>query len=304
MVERPDIDEFAVDVNGGKLAVFGIGAASQAAPVVIAVHGITANSRAWLPTARALDGRATVIAPDIRGRGESNELPGPYGLASHAADLLAILDQLELERVVLVGHSLGAYIVSHFGVEHPQRVEALVLVDGGLTIPGSEGADPQEFVDAFLGPAIARLTLRFPTREAYLHWWRQHPAIAGSDIAEQDLVAYVEHDTVGEEPELRSSVAEPAVRGDAGELAAFGVAARRLSVPARLLCAPRGLLDDPRPMQPIERARAWARDAPGQRHATLVEDVNHYTITLGARGAAAVADAIAASIPAGLSGRH
>lgn len=296
VTNSPEIDEFAVDVQGGPLAVCRFGGAPADAPIVIAVHGITANSRAWLPVARALSGRATLITFDLRGRGASNGLPGPFGLAAHGVDLLALLDRLELEAPLLVGHSLGGYIVAQFAVDNPERAGALVLVDGGLPIPGSEGADPQEFVDAFLGPAIARLRLRFPTRDAYLQWWHQHPAIAAGDIAEEDLAAYVDHDTAGSEPELRSSVSEEAVRGDAGDLAAFGVAAYQLPVPARHLCAPLGLQNNPQPMQPLADVQAWAAEAPDRRAGRLVEDVNHYTITLGARGSAAVAETIIASL--------
>jgi pimeloyl-ACP methyl ester carboxylesterase len=290
------IDTLGIEVSGGELAAFRFGPGPSSAPSVLAVHGITANSRAWLPTARALDGIATLIAPDLRGRGASNSLPAPYGIAEHVADMRAVLEQLGQERAVVVGHSLGAYIAARLAVEHPDRVRALVLVDGGLTIPGSEGVEPQAFADAFLGPALARLRLRFANREAYHDWWRKHPAFAAGDITDEDLAAYADHDLVGTEPELRSSVAEPAVRADAGGLAEMGVSAHRLQVPANLLCAPRGLLDDPNPMQPFPLVQAWAAERPDQRQASPVADVNHYTITLGPRGATAVAAAIAACL--------
>lgn len=296
MTGQIEFDELGVEVAGGKLATFRLGPGAPDAPPVIAVHGITANSRAWAPTAHALGDRATLIAHDLRGRADSNALPGPYGVAAHATDILGVLDHLGLERAVLVGHSLGAYIVARFAADHPDRVWSVVLVDGGLTIPGSEGVDPQKFADAFLGPAIARLRLTFPSRQAYYDWWRQHPAFADGDVADEDLAAYADHDLVGTEPELRSSVAEPAVRADAGELAELGKPAHRLTVEARLLCAPRGLLDDPNPMQPFPLVQAWAAEDPQRRQAMLVSGVNHYTITLGAAGAAAVADAVAASL--------
>ena len=296
MPERVAIEEFAVEVSGGRLAACALGSRAAGAPLVLAVHGITANSRAWLPVTRALDGRASVIAVDLRGRGESNSLPPPYGTAAHVSDLLAVLDHLALERAVIVGHSLGAYIVARLAAAHPERVQAVLLIDGGLTIPGIEGIDPQEFATAFLGPAIARLKLSFPTPEAYHDWWRKHPAFAGSDVADEDLVAYANHDLVGVEPELRSACSEEAIRADAGELAELGRPARALTVRSKLLCAPRGLLGDPNPMQPLELVQEWAADDPGRREAVLVEDVNHYTITLGAAGAAAVAEAIADAV--------
>jgi pimeloyl-ACP methyl ester carboxylesterase len=293
MPETIDIEELSVDVDGGRLAAFRLGAARSSAPPVIAVHGITANSRAWLPVARELDGKAQVIALDLRGRGASRELPPPYGMAAHAADVLALLDRLEAEQVLLLGHSLGAYIVARFACEHPQRVHTAVLVDGGLTIPGADAVDPQAFADSFLGPALARLKLTFPSAAAYHGWWRRHPAFADCDVADDDLFAYAAHDLIGQEPEMRPAVAERAVRGDAAELAEMGQAAHRLEVPAKLLCAPRGLLDDPNPMQPPELAQSWAAEDPARRAVTVVPDVNHYTITLGAAGARAVAAMVA-----------
>ena len=137
---------------------------------------------------------------------------------AHVNDLLSVLDSLGLERAMLAGHSLGAYIVAQLAVEHPERVGSLVLIDGGLPIPGSEGADPQQFAEAFLGPALARLQMRFPSRDAYVKWWEEHPAIAAGDIDAGDLRAYAEHDLTGEAPEFRSTVKEAAVRADAGEL--------------------------------------------------------------------------------------
>jgi pimeloyl-ACP methyl ester carboxylesterase len=279
-----------VPVDGGTLGVFRLGGGGG--PDVVCVHGITSTSRAWLAVARELDGRASLQAVDLRGRGASGGLPGPYGMATHTADLLAVLDALAVERAAIAGHSLGAYVVARFAVEHPERVRAVVLIDGGLAIPGTEGVDPQAFADAFLGPALARLRLRFESVEEYGEWWRRHPALvaglADGTIDDGDLVAYAAHDLVGD----RSSVNEEAVRADVYGLV-DKIYASDLAVPATMLCAPRGLLDDPHPMQPFAAAQAWVAEDPGRRDATLVPNVNHYTITLGRPGARIVAGAIA-----------
>jgi lipase len=295
VTDDPPIAPLSVSVDGGQLAAFRFGPGGPGDAQVIAVHGITSSSRAWLAVARALAGRATLVAPDLRGRGASHTLPPPYGTAAYVADLVALLDQLELARAVLVGHSLGAYIVSRLAVKHPDRVSALVLVDGGLPIPGAEGVDPQQFADALLGPALARLRLRFASVEAYRDWWRAHPAIAAGDVAEADLIAYADYDLIGEAPALRSAVLETAVRADVTELGEAGQWAPRLAVPATLLCAPRGMIDDLNPMQPMAQADRWAAERP-ERRARMIDDVNHYTITLGAAGAAAVAETIASTV--------
>jgi pimeloyl-ACP methyl ester carboxylesterase len=292
MSASPASGGLEVPVSGGTLAAFALAGSASKAPAVLAIHGITANSQAWLAVSRELRSQANLIAVDLRGRGASRALPAPYGLAAHAADMLAVLDALELEQAVVVGHSLGAYIAAALAVEHPERVRALVLVDGGLKIPGTEGVDPQRFLDAFLGPALARLKLTFATRAEYHDWWRAHPALTAGDVASTDLDAYADHDLIGSEPQLRSGVAEAAVRADAADLFTTTEAARRLTVPATLLCAPRGLADEPNPMQPPELVRAWAAVAPHEREMVAVADVNHYTIVMGRRGAEAVAQAV------------
>ena len=294
------IADNGVQVAGGELNVARL-SVGDGPPVVIAVHGITSSSRAWLAVARALDGRAALLAVDLRGRGESRGLPGPYGLTTHVEDLLATLDAAGLERTVLVGHSLGAYVVARFAVEHPERVRTVVLVDGGLDIPAAAGVDPQVFADAFLGPALARLQMRFESREQYRAWWGQHPALNGAladgTIEPADLDAYADHDLIGEPPALRPGISEAAVRADVLGLVDSRFA-HELAVPARMLVAPRGLADEPSPMQPLAEAQAWASEDPGRRAVAPVEDVNHYTITLGRAGAVRVADELARVVSA------
>jgi pimeloyl-ACP methyl ester carboxylesterase len=283
------IETLEIPVAGGMLGAVRVGRDPSA---VLAVHGITANSRAWLPVARELEGRASVLAIDLRGRASSSPLPGPYGMEAYTRDMLAVLDHCEIERAVLVGHSLGAYAVARLAADRPDRVNAAVLVDGGLTSPAIQDVDPEAFLSAFLGPALARLELTFTDREAYHAWWRAHPAFAGSDVIDSDLTAYADHDLGGEAPELRSTVTKDAVRTDAHELFEIGKPALRLALPVEMLRAPRGLQNDPTPMIAPELAAGWADGAPDQRRVCEVPDVNHYTIVMGQAGARAVAQAI------------
>lgn len=290
-------DRVDVAVSGGALATFRLGAQRGEPPLVLAIHGITANSRGWRPTARALGDRAALLAVDLRGRGRSNALPEPFGLSTHARDMIAVLDHFSLDRPVVVGHSLGAYVAARLAAEYPARIRGLVLVDGGLRLPGSEGTDPERIIEASLGPAIARLKMTFPDAAAYRTWWGEHPALVGSDIDPHDLDEYAAHDLVGEAPRLRSSVNPQVVRDDGIEL--FDAAdADTLSVPAVFLCAPGGLLGDANPMQPLEQVEAWAAADPTRRRGVQVPHVNHYTIALGRAGAEAVADEIARMLAA------
>jgi lipase len=291
-----------VPVAGGTLATFRLGEAPHGVDPVLAIHGITANSRSWLAVARALDGRASLLAVDLRGRAASCGLPAPYGMDAYTQDTLAVLDHFGLVRTVLVGHSLGGYAVARFAADHPERVRAVVLVDGGLAAPLPDRVDPQAVAAAVLGPALARLRQRFASREAYHDWWRAHPALAHADVSDADLVAYADHDLVGEPPALRSSVDEDMVRADADELLEIGKPAHRLQVRTELLCAERGMLDDPNPLQPPAIAEPWADEAPEIRRTERVPGVNHYTIVMGAAGAGAVAQAIVRALQSRVDG--
>ncbi len=290
-------EPLSVPVKGGRLAAFRYrsSAGESNAPVALAVHGITSNSRAWAPVARALGDRAQLVAVDLRGRGDSRDLPPPYGLDTHVDDLLALADQLDLERLVLTGHSLGAYVAARLAERHPNRVSALVLVDGGLPVPGSQGVEPMVFAQALLGPALARLELSFDSLDAYADWWSCHPALCDGQAGAADIRAYAAHDLTGRPPALRPSVAAAAVRADVEDLVGLAGSAYELTVPTSMLVAPRGLQNDAdHPMQPLELAEAWAAQDPERRRVSLVADVNHYTITLG-KGATDVAEVIAAT---------
>jgi hypothetical protein len=153
------------------------------------------------------------------------------------------------------------------------------------------------FMRAFLGPALARLQMTFSDLDAYVAWWSEHPSIAGSDIDPAVLRAYAEHDLVGTPPHLRSSVNADALEPDGTDVLR-SVDARELTLPAVLLCAPRGMVNDDNPMQPLQLVREWAAQDGARRRAVQVPDTNHYTIALGAAGAAAVAAEVRAALAA------
>jgi lipase len=285
-----------VPVAGGSLHVATTGPLGDG-PVALCVHGITSSSRAWSLVAPHLESAGVAVAAvDLRGRGASNGLPGPYGLAAHVADLVAVLDHLGVERVVVVGHSMGAYVAARLAAaDHGDRVAAVVLVDGGLPLPPPPpdlDADPQATLDALLGPAIARLRQTFASEEDYVAFWRAHPAFAGPGEWGPAVEAYARYDLTGEPPALRSRAVEDAVRADGAELVldepGHVAALRALRCPTALLRAPAGLLGSPPPFLPEDLAAAAAAEVPSLEVAT-VDGTNHYTITLAEPGAGTVA---------------
>lgn len=285
----PAREELRVPVRGGRLAVSRWPAHDPAAPVALALHGITANGLSWARVAHHLAGRITLVAPDLRGRGRSGRLPGPYGIAAHVEDMAAVVDELGLERVVLTGHSMGAFTAALTAVSHPHLLRALLLVDGGVGFPVPAGPDPDELLTAVLGPAMRRLSMTFPDWDAYRAFWQRHPAFADGWSPWVD--AYIQRDLVGEEPELCSSCDREAVRVDGMDQfrAEVSGAVHRLPGPAVLLWAERGLMDEPQGLYDERRLAAAGLD-PGRVRPLRVAGTNHYTIVIGDEGARIVAE--------------
>jgi pimeloyl-ACP methyl ester carboxylesterase len=282
-------EELRVPVPGGDLAVLRWAAADPQAPTVLALHGITANGLSWGPVARHLAGRVTLVAPDLRGRAASTNLPGPYGIAAHADDAAATVEALGLGRPVLAGHSMGGFVAALAAVRHPGHFGPLLLVDGGVGFPAPTHLSPDEMMTAIIGPAMDRLSMVFPDRAAYRAFWQAHPAFADRWTAEID--AYIQRDLIGREPEMRSSCRLEAVRTDGAAAFEEDVlgAVRRLPAPATLLWADRGLMDEPQGLYDEERLARAALDGTGVTPLRAA-DTNHYTVLTGEEGAALVAD--------------
>lgn len=287
--------EFAVPVAGGSLIVAVAGPGEPGtAPLVLGVHGITGSHRMLAVLARQLAARdITFLAPDLRGRGASAGLPGPYGLDAHVADLVAVLGYWGADHAVLAGHSMGAYVVARLAAAHPGRAAGVVLIDGGLSLPVPPDSDTDAVLAAVLGPALARLRMKFASPEDYRNFWRRHPAFANR--WNSDVAGYVDYDLAGPPGALRSTVVEAAVRADGRDLldsAAAWEAVAAVPEPVVLLRAPRGLADEPKPLLSEAVVDEAKRTVPGMRD-VLVDDTNHYLIVLGDREAATVAGEIA-----------
>ncbi|HUA41471.1 MAG TPA: alpha/beta hydrolase [Streptosporangiaceae bacterium] len=274
-----------VAVAGGTLRVRSYGSGDHH---VLAVHGVTANAACWQPVARALPGDWTLHAVDVRGRGHSAGLPAPFGFDAHAADLRHVSQALGLNRPVITGHSLGAYIALLAADSYPGDFGRLVLIDGGIPLPVPPGIDPDDLMAATLGPALARLSQTYPTPEAYVEFWRAHPALTAWN---SDLEDYVRYDLTGEPGALRSHVNAEAVSVDSRELLTagdrIGAALRGLEHPTPLLRAPAGMFGQPPGLIPEDLAAQWQEAAPALQILTI-PDTNHYTILMAPQSAAVI----------------
>lgn len=101
---------------------------SRTSPVVL-LHGFPFNRSLWREQVESLSETRRVVAPDLRGHGETSAGGGPATMEEMAEDLAALLDELQVERAVVGGLSMGGYVALAFLRAHPERVGALVLAD-------------------------------------------------------------------------------------------------------------------------------------------------------------------------------
>ena len=271
---------------------------NEADAVVLALHGITSSHVAFRATARELGTAAPglcLLAPDLRGRGRS-ALPGPYGFAQHTADLLAVLDDAGVERVVVAGHSMGGYAAARLAADHPDRIAALVLVDGGLVVPLPQG-DPQELLRVGIEQATSRLRMTFQSVDEYVELWRHHPALLGQ--WNDDVHAYARYDVTGQPGNVRCVVSSAAVAADLEDMTfdePTQTAVDRVRAPIRLVRAQRGLFDDD-PVLADPVVEAFVATHP-EASVEMVEGTNHYTLIFAEPGPQRIAAATLASVPA------
>jgi lipase len=279
----------SAEVDGGRL--YGGEWNASGTPTVVAVHGITANHRNFALLAEALPGHR-LLAPDLRGRGASRTLPGPWGIDRHAEDVAGLITASAEGPVLLLGHSMGGFVAAAVVRRFPDLVSGLVLVDGGLPFPLPRGIDVDQALAVTLGPALQRLRTTFPSRDAYRQFWQAHPALR--EAWSEAVADYVDYDLVGSPPELKSSVSEEAVLQDNRDQYGDPDTADVLggfSGPARLIVVSRGLLDQPPGLYPEEQLAGWRSRLPS----LIIEQIpqlNHYTIMLHPSGAARVAASV------------
>ncbi|SEP58456.1 Pimeloyl-ACP methyl ester carboxylesterase [Ectothiorhodospira magna] len=97
-------------------------------PPLVLLHGLYGSGTNWQGQARSLAPHYRVLLPDLRNHGQSPHA-SPMDYPSMAADILALLDQENLQQPLLVGHSMGGKVAMTLAQQHPERVRALVVAD-------------------------------------------------------------------------------------------------------------------------------------------------------------------------------
>ncbi len=239
---------------------------------ILCVHGITANSRFWDCPASALSPHHRVIAMDLRGRGLSDKPPTGYSIKNHCKDILALMNDQALERPVLMGHSLGAFISLVFAARYPKKIDRLILIDGG----GKLSEDQMAKVFAGIKPSLDRLGQVFPSLDAYLAQMRQAPYLQPWNSYMETYFRYEVENVEGGvssrvHPEHINEEAQNLRKVDSREFY------KRVKVPTLILRATKGMLAEDDLLLPENVVERMVREIPNAKRVDI-EDTNHYSI--------------------------
>jgi pimeloyl-ACP methyl ester carboxylesterase len=171
----------ALQVNGLRLLCREWG--RPEAPALVLLHGLRGFSGTWRALAAALGDRYRLIAYDQRGRGESDWDPQRnYYTDAYLSDLESVVDQLDLPRFALLGHSMGGTTSYVYAARHPERLAALVIED---IAPGSSAS----------GPGAQRIVKEMQTlpssfaswTEARAYWEKLRPSLSAAALEQRLL---------------------------------------------------------------------------------------------------------------------
>jgi pimeloyl-ACP methyl ester carboxylesterase len=246
-------------------------------PPLVCVHGITANAFCFQALADSLSPHYRVIAYDLRGRGDSDKPEEGYGIPAHAADLAEIVDALELDHPVIIGHSLGAMIGVYFAALYPEKLSRLVLLDGGGYLPWRSVADQP----AWLTASIGRLGVPVASFEEYVGRLKLAPFLGPywNEYAE----IYFAHDVFYQHDGSVISKGYPAgIHADNMQIEEWQPEQLfpRIQAPTLLVRAGQGLFTAHDQMVPESEA-ASMQQAIKQCHYVNFPALNHYTLVFG-----------------------
>src|ERR687898_592623 len=253
---------------------------------LVCLHGITAQHRAFNAAARHLGPSHGLVGVDLRGRGDSDKPDSGYGLETHASDVVRVLDHLELQSAVLLGHSMGAFVALETALLFPDRVRALVLLDGGWPrverAPGEMTAEEKQEAAALeegLARAFRRLDMTFESPEAYLEFWFPGQNLKMDDLP-QDLADYYLYDLGEVEGGYRPKALRAAAEEDSPSVSSTSPTAeemRGVRCPVALVRASQGFFpsSDLLISDEVRNVMAQILDI---RAEILLEGANHYTM--------------------------
>ena len=264
-----------------------IGRAGAGPDPVVCLHGITAQHRAFTSAARRVGPDRGLIGVDLRGRGDSDKPDAGYGLEAHAGDVVRVLDHLGLEEATIAGHSMGAFVGLKTALAYPDRVRALVLLDGGwprTEIPSQEEMTEEqkreaEAIREGLARAFSRLDMVFETPDDYLGFWFPDQGLTMADLP-PDLADYYRYDLREVEGGYNPKCLSGAAKQDSPDVTETSPTAdemRAVRCPVALVRAAEGFFPGSRPLIP-DATRDVMAEALDIRSEMALTGANHYTM--------------------------
>ena len=165
---------------------------------MLLLHGFPQSSREWAPVMAALSDRAHLIAPDLRGAGQTDAPPTGYDSATVVRDVIALLDELGLDRVDLVAHDWGALVGFDLCLAHPDRVRSYVAIAVPAPYLRMHSALMAALAKAYAAPVVpvgdrdarARAEAAVARPQRLAHWLLR--GFEGRPMDDADVAAYVE----------------------------------------------------------------------------------------------------------------
>ncbi len=275
----------SIAVPGGSLAVELVTAATE--PVLV-IHGISSQRKLW-NWLRAADPALSLIAPDLRGRGDSVSVSGDSSIGRHAADMVAVLDELGVTSAHVCGMSMGAFVAVELAILVPDRVRSLILVDGGFPMPVPADLTPAALPRMFRD-RLVRLDRNWPSLAAYARFFVATTAPL-LDPADPLLLDYLAHDLVDGKVRLSGD----ALITDSADIF-FGPARwREVAVPTRLLAAQWSRGPVTAPAYDDEAVRSFRDGSAALVEVRRLAGADHAASIMTQPGAAATAELIAAA---------
>jgi len=174
-----------IHVNGIRLAYERRG---SGAPMVL-LHGFPLDHHLWDDVAPLLSDTFELIIPDLRGFGGSSTVDSFYVMEDFAADIAVLLDQLQIQKAAIVGHSMGGYVALAFTRLYPERVTGLGLISSQVVADAPDRKEGRyksaaEVADKGIGSVVATMTPKF-TSDARLQ------EFARQSMEQQQPAAYI-----------------------------------------------------------------------------------------------------------------
>lgn len=163
-----------INVNGIRLAYERRG---NGTPLVL-LHGFPLDHHLWDEVVPLLSDTFELIIPDLRGFGNSSTVDSFYAMEDFAADVAALLDQLEIQKAAIVGHSMGGYVALAFARLYPERVTGLGLVSSQALADAPDRKEGRyksaaEVADKGIASVVAAMTPKFTSNERLQEFAKQ-----------------------------------------------------------------------------------------------------------------------------------